>query len=111
MVDGFLNTFLVDFKLAFLTFLKQPGAHFGAFWDHFGRLWLLVATFQAHLAPESRKLSVFEKNDAKIEAFLEPFWLPWAPLGSKVSPLDKKCGKSCSRLRFVDFVKISVFSW
>ena len=86
MADGFLKTFSVDLDLAFLTFLKQPGAHVGAFWDHFGRLWLLVATFQAHLVPESRKVAVFEKHGANVEAFLDPCWLPWAPLGSEVSP-------------------------
>ena len=68
-----------------------------------------MATFQAHLAAGSRKLAVFKQIDVQIEAFLDAFWLPWLPLGSKVSPLDNKCGKSCSKLRFVDFVKISVF--
>ena len=80
----------MDFDASFLTFLKQPGAHFGAVWDHFGRLWLPVATFEAHLALGSRKLAIFVKNDTKIEAFLDPFWLPWAPSGSKVKLLDKK---------------------
>ena len=73
VVDGFLSAFFVDVDPAFLTFLKQLGSLFGAFWDHFGRLWLLVATFQAHLTPESRRLAHFAKNDSKMGAFLGPF--------------------------------------
>ena len=99
----------MDVDTGFLTFLKQSGLLFEAFWDHFGRLWLLVATFQAHLAPESRKLANFRKKYLKIGACLDPFWVPWALLGSIVSPLDKTCAKSDSKLRFVDFVKFSVF--
>ena len=72
------------------TFLKQPGSLFGAFFDHFGRLWLPVATFQAHLAPESRKLADFTKKDSKMGAFLDPFWVPWAPLGSIREPPGAK---------------------
>ena len=73
VVDVFLSAFFVDVDPAFLTFLKQPGSLFGALWDHFGRLWLLVATFQAHLTPESRRLAHFAKNDSKMGAFLGPF--------------------------------------
>ena len=51
-------------------------------WGHFGRLWLPVATFQAHLAPESQNLEKCAKNDFKMGAFLTPFGClghPWAP--------------------------------
>ena len=75
---------------SFLTFLKQPGSLFGAFWHPFGRLGLPVATFQAHLAPESQKLENCAKNGSKMGAFLDPFWLPWAPLGSIGEPLEQK---------------------
>ena len=73
VVNGFLSAFFVDLDSGFLTFLKQPGSLFGAFWGLFGRLWLLVATFQAHLTPESRRLAHFAKNDSKVGAFLGPF--------------------------------------
>ena len=62
--------------------LKQPGSLFGAFWGHSGRLWLPVATFQAHLALESQQLENCAKNDSKMGAFLGPFDClghPWAP--------------------------------
>jgi len=61
-VDGFANTFLVDVNSGFLMVLNQEGSLFGACWGYFGRLWLLVATFQAHLAPRSRKLMNFVKK-------------------------------------------------
>ena len=80
----------MDFDAGFLTFLNQPGSLFGAVFDHFGRLWLLVATFQAHLAPESRKLANSTKSDSKIGACLDPFWVPWAPLGSISEPPGQK---------------------
>ena len=62
MVDGFANAFLGDVDFGFLMFFNQAGSLFGAFWDHFGRLWLLVATFQTHLVPGSLKLTNFVKK-------------------------------------------------
>ena len=49
-----------------------------------------MATLQAHLAPEARKLAYFMENDSKIEASLDPFWVPWAPLGSTSEPPGHK---------------------
>ena len=69
---------------------EAAGVTFWTFRHHFGRLWLPVATFQAHLAPESQKLENCAKNDAKIGAFLGPFWVPWAPLGSIREPPGAK---------------------
>ena len=94
---------------SFLTFLKQLGSLFGAFWHHFGRLGLPVATFQAHLAPESHKLENYAKVDSKMGAFLGPFWVPCTLGLHKGAPWSKNGAKSCSKLRFVDFVKMSVF--
>ena len=69
---------------------EAAGVTFWSIFDHFGRRWLLVATLQAHLAPEARKLAYFTKNDSKIEASLDPFWVPWAPLGSISEPPGHK---------------------
>ena len=69
---------------------EAAGVTFWSMFDHFGRRWLLVATFQAHLAPEARKVAYFMKNDFKIEAGLDPFWVPWAPLGSISEPPGHK---------------------
>ena len=58
-----------------------------------------MATFQAHLAPEARKVAYFMKNDSKIEASLDPFWVPWAPLGSISEPPGHKL---CQKLLEVE---------
>ena len=73
MLDTFSNSFLVDFDLRFPTCLKQLGSLFIAFWDHFGRLWLLLATLQAHWVPESRKIANFGENECNMGALLGPF--------------------------------------
>ena len=109
VVDGFLSAFFVDVDPAFFTFLKQPGSLFGALLGHFGRLWLPVATFQAHLAPESQKLGKCQKLTPKWE----PFWLPLAALGTlglhKGGRCTKNGAKSAPKWRFVDFMKMCVF--
>jgi hypothetical protein len=69
---------------------EAAGVTFWSIFDHFGRRWLLVATLQAHLAPEARKVAYFTKNDSKIEASLDPCWVPWAPLGSISEPPGHK---------------------
>ena len=69
---------------------EAAGVTFWSIFDHSGRRWLLVATLQAHLAPQARKLAYFTKNDSKIEASLDPFWVPWAPLGSISEPPGHK---------------------
>ena len=65
---------------------EAAGVTFWSIFDHFGRRWLLVATLQAHLALEARNLAYFTNIDSKIEASLDPFWVPWAPLGSISEP-------------------------
>ena len=76
-------------RLIFDVF-EAAGVTFWSILTHFGRLGLPVATFQAHLAPESQKLENCAKNCSKMGAFLGPFWLPWAPLGSIREPLEQK---------------------
>ena len=73
-----------------LTFLKQPGSLFGAFWGHFGRLWLPVATFQAHLAPEAPENEHYAKNGFKMGALFGSLLVALGTLGSAGRPLEQK---------------------
>jgi len=110
VLDAFSNSFLVDFDLRFSTFLKQLGSLFVTFWDHFGMLWLLVATLQAHWVPESQKIANFVKKCVQhgspfgsllnaIDSLRLKKGLPWSQNGAQ----------SGSKLRFVGFVEMSVF--
>ena len=80
-VDRLLSGFFVDFDDGSLMFLN-PGVTFWTLFDYFGKRWLLVATLQAHLAPQARKLAYFTKNDSKIGSLFGCLLGPWAPLSS-----------------------------
>ena len=110
MVDGFANAFLGDVDFGFLMFFNQAGSLFGAFWDHFGRLWLLVATFQAHLVPGSLKLTNFVKKRRQTGSHFGSLSEALGTIGlHSGAHWSKNDDKSGSKLRFVDFAEMSVF--
>jgi len=74
--------------------LNQAGALFGACLDHFGRLWLLAATFHAHLEPGPRKFVIFVKKWLQTGSHLGSLSDALGTLGFKNgAPVAKRVSK------------------